>query len=425
MGCESCGTTIDGKPAGCKSNGSCTTGGCNKLNTFDWLADLPMYGDGGFDVVEVSFNHGSRKEFFRKREGIVVDTGDWVVVDAQFGHDLGEITLSGELVKLQMRKKKVKDNDRIRKIQRRANERDWERFEKAKEKEKEILIRSRAMARQLGLDMKIGQVEVQGDGKKVTFYYTADGRVDFRQLIKEYAHEFKMKIEMRQIGARQEAGKIGGLGSCGRELCCSTWLTEFKSVSTSAARYQNLAINQAKLSGQCGRLKCCLNYELDTYMDALEEFPKKADVLKTQEGEAYLQKTDIFKRLMYYSYPGKMKYYKLTVDEVKDVLAQNAKGEKPENLILREEPEPALEKSLDFGNTDEVISLEQLEKREKQKRRQRRKKRKSKNTPGNKSGNAGSQPNHPPKNEGNKKRRKNPRRNKGRGGRNQNPPKGD
>lgn len=376
MGCESCGTIINGKPAGCKSNGSCATGGCNKLNTFDWLADLPVFGDGGFDVVEVSFNNGSRKDFFRKRPGIAVDTGDWIVVDAQFGHDVGKITLSGELVRLQMRKKKVKDNDRISLIQRRATEKDLERYQEAKANEKEMLVTARAIARQLELDMKIGQVEVQGDGKKVTFYYTADGRVDFRELIKAYAREFKKKIEMRQIGARQEAGKIGGLGSCGRELCCSTWLSDFKSVSTSAARYQNLAINQAKLSGQCGRLKCCLNYELDTYMDALAAFPKKADVLKTQEGEAYLQKTDIFKQLMYYSYRGKMKYHKLTIEEVNEVLALNAKGEMPENLILKEEPEPVLEKTLDFGNTDGVISLEQLERREKQKRNQRRKKRK-------------------------------------------------
>lgn len=388
MSCTNCGSTKDGKPAGCKSNGHCATGGCNKLNTFDWLADIPLYGDMSFDIVEVSFNQGARKGFYRKREGISVDTGDWVAVDAKFGYDIGKITLSGELVKLQMRKKRIRDNDKIPLIQRRATEKDLQKAEVVKAEENAIMVRSRAIARQLGLDMKIGQVEVQGDGKKVTFYYTADERVDFRQLIKEYASEFKMKIEMRQIGARQEAGKIGGLGSCGRELCCSTWLTDFKSVSTSAARYQNLAINQSKLSGQCGRLKCCLNYELDTYMDALKAFPDNADKLETAEGTAYLQKTDIFKQWMYYAYKGKSTLFKLSIEEVNKILALNKKGEKPDSLIDRVIPEKPAAEVLDFGDTDEVISLEQLEKRE---RHNKRKKRRKKNR--RKGGSSGGQAN--------------------------------
>lgn len=376
MGCSSCGTTKNGKPAGCKSNGGCSTGGCNKLNTFDWLADIPLYSDGIYDVVEVSFNNGARKDFFRKKEGVIVDTGDWVAVEAAYGHDIGRITLSGELVKLQMKKKKVKDNEKIGAILRKASDRDMERFDEAKEKEQEVLVQSRAIARQLSLDMKVGQVEVQGDGKKVTFYYTAEDRVDFRQLIKEYAREFKMKIEMRQIGARQEAAKVGGLGACGRELCCSTWLSDFKSVTTSAARYQNLAINQSKLSGQCGRLKCCLNYELDTYMDALSVFPEKADVIKTKEGDAYLQKTDIFKQLMFYSYPGKMRFYKLTVEEVKDLLSQVATGKLPDNLEIEREEDIAAAMPDKSTLLDGVISLEDIERKERQKRNKRRKSKK-------------------------------------------------
>lgn len=361
MACETCAASaVNGIPKGCKSNGHCASGGCNKLNTFDWLADIPTYTDAAFDIMEVSFNNGSRKDFFRRRKGISVDTADWVVVDAQYGQDIGKVTLSGELVKLQMRKKKVPDNSKINQVLRRATDRDLDKYKESKQKEYDILVKSRAMARQFGLEMKIGQVEVQADGKKVTFYYTADGRVDFRELIKEYAKTFHMKIEMRQIGARQEAGKIGGLGTCGRELCCSTWLTSFKTVSTSAARYQDLAINQAKLSGQCGRLKCCLNYELDTYLEALEEFPKDADKLKTKAGTAYLQKSDIFNRIMIFKYPESMSYYKLTVDQVKEIMAQNAKGEMPDELVQTIIDHKAPKD--DFVDTVGHITLESLEK---------------------------------------------------------------
>ena len=227
-------------------------------------------------------------------------TGDLVVVDADPGFDVGRISLSGELVRLQMKRRKVSENSKLPAIQRLAGEGDKERLTESRAKEGATMIKARTIARELKLDMKVGEVEFQGDGRKSHLYYIADGRVDFRELIKIYAREFKVKIEMRQIGARQEAGKIGGIGSCGRELCCSTWLTDFKSVSTGAARYQNLSINQAKLSGQCGRLKCCLNYELDTYLDALEAFPKDMNVIQTKNGKARLSKTDIFRRTMVY-----------------------------------------------------------------------------------------------------------------------------
>ncbi len=361
--------TSSKSPAGCQSNGSCATGSCNKLNTFDWLADLPAYAPEPFDVVEVSFNNGLRKEFYRKRKGLLIDTGDSVVVETQFGHDIGVITLSGELVKLQMRKKRVKSKEKLYYLLRRAGEHDLERYREAKSREYEIMVRSRVIARSLKLNMKIGAVEVQGDNKKTTFYYTADGRVDFRQLIKEFAREFRTKVEMKQIGARQEAGKIGGIGSCGRELCCSTWLTDFKSVNTSAARYQNLSINQSKLSGQCGRLKCCLNYELDQYIEALQDFPDKAEKLQTEAGTAYLQKTDIFRRLMIYKYRDKPLYVKVPVERVREILEMNARNEKPEDLLIEVEMD-----LFDRDNTVGHISLETLEKKEKMKKRARRQK---------------------------------------------------
>ena len=234
-----------------------------------------------YDIVEVSFKNGSRKSFYQNPPYVRAIIGDTVVVESASGYDVGRISLTGELVRLQMKKKKVSETTIFPKLIRLANNRDLEKLEDARALERDTMIRARAIARSLNLDMKLGDVEYQGDRRKATFYYTADGRVDFRELIRHYAKEFRVKIEMRQIGARQESSRIGGLGSCGRELCCSTWLTNFKSVTTGAARYQNLAINQSKLSGQCGRLKCCLNYELDTYMDALQDFPVKHERLYT------------------------------------------------------------------------------------------------------------------------------------------------
>ncbi len=375
MGCGTCGTTT-AKPVGCRSRGNCLTS-CNKLNTFDWLSDILLPEDNYFPYVEVSFNQGSRKEFFLAPEYLDLCTGEMVVVESQFGYDVGQVSLAGEMARLQMRKKKVSETGEFRKVLRRANPHDMERYKKAKAREQKTMLQARVIVRDMKLDMKIGQVEYQADGKKATFYYIADGRVDFRELIKVFAREFRVKIEMRQIGARQEAGKVGGIGSCGRELCCSSWLTQFKSVTTHAARYQQLSINQAKLSGQCGRLKCCLNYELDSYTEAIREFPENADILKTREGEARLLKIDVFKRLMYYAYPEKNRYYKLPVEKVKDILAMNQAGKEPDTLIEAALPQ-------DNGTEDEFkdvvghITLESLEKNKTRKRKKNNRNRRKK-----------------------------------------------
>lgn len=334
MGCGSCGTSKDGKPSGCQSNGGCSTGGCNRMNVHDWLMNLPFADlESSCRVIEVSFNQGSRKDFYRNATLQHFEKGEHIAVEGVAGFDVGEVCLSGELVRMQMKKKGVKEEDAdMRKVLRRATPLDVDKMRESKAREKETLIRSRAMARQLNLQMKIAEVEIQADAKKATFFYIADDRVDFRELIKIYATEFRVKVEMRQIGARQEAGKVGGIGSCGRELCCSTWLHDFKSVNTNAARYQNLSINQTKLSGQCGRLKCCLNYELDTYIDALQQFPNDAESLELTRGRALLVKKDIFKSLMWYTLPDSNKQYPLSIVRVKEIKAMNQKGLKPDEL---------------------------------------------------------------------------------------------
>src|SRR5215210_4284604 len=334
MGCSSCGTATGGKPGGCKSNGGCSTGGCNRMNVHDWLMNLPFSDpESNCKIIEVSFNHGSRKDFYRNPTLQYFEKGEHVTVEGVSGFDVGEVSLGGELVRLQMKKKGVDEfSPEIKKVLRRSTETDLAKWQENKAREKEALVRSRAMARSLNLDMKLAEVEIQADGKKATFYYTADDRVDFRELIRLYAGEFKVKVEMRQIGARQEAGKVGGIGSCGRELCCATWLTDFKSVNTTAARYQNLSINQTKLSGQCGRLKCCLNYELDTYLDALQFFPTDADTLEVAKGKAFLVKKDIFRNLMWYTMADSNKQYPLTIETVKKIKAQNKEGIRPEQM---------------------------------------------------------------------------------------------
>lgn len=364
MACAGCGTGVEGKPSGCKSNGGCSTGGCNRLNVFDWLSNIPL-GDSlaPFDIIEVSFNNGSRKDFFRNVTKQFFDKGEMVTVEGVSGFDVGTVSLTGELVKLQMKKRRAEDTPEVKKVLRRSTNDDLQRMNDNKSREKEALIKSRALARNLGLEMKLAEVEIQADGRKATFFYTADDRVDFRELIKVYASEFRAKVEMRQIGARQEAGKVGGIGSCGRELCCSTWLSDFKSVNTTAARYQNLSINQAKLSGQCGRLKCCLNYELDTYLDALKDFPEDADNIETAGGVAHLQKRDIFKSLMWYSYEGSNKQYPLTITRAKEIRQLNRQGIKPDDL-KPVEVVTAKPKEADLGYADVVglISLKSLEK---------------------------------------------------------------
>ena len=335
MGCSGC-STGGGSPSGCGNNGACSSGGCNRMNTYDWLAKLDIYDPMEYDIVEVSFKNGARKAYFKNMPHTRAITGDMVVVDAGNGYDLGRMTLSGDLVRLQLKKRKIREDEIFPPILRIANGRDLERLDEARSIEKASLVRARVISRTLGLNMKLGDVEYRADKRKATFFYTAENRVDFRELVRSYAKEFKVKIEMRQIGARQESSRIGGIGSCGRELCCSTWLTDFKSVSTNAARYQNLSINQSKLSGQCGRLKCCLNYELDTYMDALKHFPKGVDNLKTKHGSARLIKTDIFKKLMYYIYETKEKargvIISLHIDRVKEIQELSAKGEFVETL---------------------------------------------------------------------------------------------
>ncbi|MBK9338097.1 MAG: hypothetical protein IPM98_16735 [Lewinellaceae bacterium] len=380
MGCIGCScSTGKDSVSGCQSNGGCATGGCNRHNTYDWISAIGIQDTKPFDVVEVSFKNGSRKEFFKNPAHSRAMTGDWVLVEsASGGYDVGTITLSGELVRMQMKRKRVRNDAKQQAIIRKAHDRDLERLDELRKQERDFMIRARAIARTLDLNMKVGDVEFQGDGRKCTFYYTADGRVDFRELIRHYAREFKVKIEMRQIGARQESARIGGLGNCGRELCCSTWLTEFKSVNTAAARYQNLAINQTKLSGMCGRLKCCLNYELDTYIDALEDFPDKAERIKTRAGLAILIKTDVFKRLMFYTYAeDRGKFYSLHVDQVWEALDLIKQGEIPASLddILAMAPPPVIEETdeeeqHDYESVDNVIQLP-MEKRKKKRKKKR------------------------------------------------------
>ena len=365
MGCDNCGT---GKPNGCKSNGGCSTGGCNRMNAYDWLINMPVVDD--CKVIEVSFNNGSRKDFFRNTTLHQYEKGDLVCVEGVSGFDLGEVSLTGEIVRLQIKKKGAKeDNPEMKKLLRRASERDVDTWRHSKSREKDALIRSRAIAKQLKLEMKVSEVEIQADSRKATFFYIADGRVDFRELIKVYASEFKLKVEMRQIGARQESAKVGGIGSCGRELCCSTWLSEFKSVNTTAARYQNLSINQTKLSGQCGRLKCCLNYELDTYLDALQGFPDNCDSIQVAKGNASLIKKDIFKNLMWYVLPDSNKQYPLTIERVRRIKSLNGQGVIPEELEAVELTSSKIkEAEPEFVELVGQISLRSLDKADKKRK---------------------------------------------------------
>lgn len=347
------------------------------MNTYDWLRNMPVAGvDMSCNVIEISFNKGTRKDFFRNVTLQPFEKGDLVSVEGVSGFDVGEVSLTGEIVRLQMKKRGAReDNPEMKKVLRPATGRDLDIMKQNKAREPEAVIRSRAIARQLKLDMKISQVEMQADGRKATFFYIADGRVDFRELIKVYASEFKLKVEMRQIGARQEAGKVGGVGSCGRELCCATWLTDFKSVNTAAARYQNLSINQTKLSGQCGRLKCCLNYELDTYLDALQHFPENCDTLQVAKGNAFLIKRDIFKNLMWYTLPDSTKQYPVTIENVRKIKSQNQQGIVPEALetveVTTSKPKEVEPEFVDVVGQTSLRSLDKsAEKKRAQKRQQ-------------------------------------------------------
>ena len=334
MSCASCANNDNGSPRGCKSNGTCGTDSCNKLTVFDWLGNMEMpSGKSPFSLVEVRFKN-SRKGFYNLPEGLAVAVGDPVITEMDNGYDLGLVTLTGELVRFQMKKKKIaEDSEEISKILRKASQQEIDKWHGLRDKEPQIQKRARELAIGLGLEMKLSDVEFRGDGRKATFYYTADSRVDFRQLIKDMALAFSMRIEMRQIGLREEASRLGGIGSCGRELCCSTWLTDYRSVSTSAARYQQLSLNPLKLAGQCGKLKCCLNYELDAYRSALKTFPKTELKLQTEKGVAVMQKMDIFKEQLWYAYKGEwMNWHQLSLSSVQEIIDKNKKKENVPSL---------------------------------------------------------------------------------------------
>lgn len=330
MSCNSCSSDINTVPKGCKSNGNCATGGCEKLSVFDWLSNMALpTGQEPLNIVEVRFKNG-RKHFYRNVDNLQISIGDIVAVEGSPGHDIGTVSLTGELIKIQMKKKGIAfDSEEVKKIYRKATQKDIDIWKAAREKEYETQFKGREILGRLGIKMKLSDVEYQGDGNKATFYYTADDRVDFRQLIRDLASTFSIRVEMKQVGLRQEAARLGGVGSCGRELCCSTWLTDLRKVNTTAARYQQLSLNPQKLAGQCGKLKCCLNYELDTYLDALSDFPRQDIVLKTKKGEAVFIKMDIFKRVLWYTYKeDRNKWFKLTLENVKEIIDLN-KNNKP------------------------------------------------------------------------------------------------
>ena len=385
MGCGSCSTGGGCAPSGCKSNGSCLTGGCQKMEVYDWLSNLDMPSNyKPFEVIEVKFK-GARKEFYLNTDNIYLEIGELIAVEGSTGgYDIGHVSLTGELVRMQMKRRKTPMDQVTRKVYRKATEADVDKWKLAKDLEWETMHKARTLALDLRLSMKISDVDYQGDKTKATFFYTAEGRVDFRELIKKMAETFRIRIEMRQIGMRQEAGRLGGIGSCGRELCCSTWLTNFKTVSTAAARYQNLSLNTLKLAGQCGKLKCCLNYELDTYLDALKDIPDRVENLQTEVGTARHQKTDIFKKLMWFSYPNQEDWIPLKVDRVKEIMAMNKKGQKPVNL-KDEAVELAttvfVEKTPDYENVVGQDSLTRLDDKPKNKNAKINNNRNKTNTP--------------------------------------------
>ena len=329
MSCSSCSSGSSGSPRGCKNNGSCGTDSCTKLTVFDWLENMHLAeGEEAFPFVEVQFKN-SRKAFYRFPEEIHAQAGTLVITKAEKGYDLGRVSLAGPLVRMQMKRKKIKpNNESIGMILRPASNQEIKRWQELREKESEVQRQARKLALALNLNMKISDVEYQADGKKATFYYTADDRVDFRQLIKDMARAFSIRIEMRQIGLRLEASRLGGIGSCGRELCCSTWLTDFRAVSSGAARYQQLSLNPQKLAGQCGRLKCCLNYELEAYRAEVKKFPKPQIKLQTEKGIGVFQKMDIFKGVMWYAYKNEwMTWHKLKVEAVHEIIEKNKNKE--------------------------------------------------------------------------------------------------
>lgn len=372
MGCNGCG---NGLPKGCNNNGSCGVGGCNKLTVFDWLSNMQLP-DGAkpFNWVEVRFKNG-RKDFYINQTGSELHVGDIVAVEASPGHDIGTVALAGELVKIQMKKKSFKAIEETgKKVYRKASQRDIDRWQEAQNKEFETMHKSRVIAKRLGLDMKISDVEYQGDGSKAVFYYTADSRVDFRQLIKEFAAQFNIRIEMKQIGARQEAARLGGIGSCGRELCCSTWLTDFRTVNTSAARYQQLSLNPQKLAGQCGKLKCCLNYELDSYLEAIKDFPELGTRVFTDKGPAVSVKQDIFKGIIWFALeelPGA--WLPTSVRRANEIIRLNNENIKPA-LEVDDDLAELVEAEPDYTNAMGQDSLTRFDNKRRNKRNKKRNK---------------------------------------------------
>lgn len=375
MACGSCGTGADGLPKGCNNNGACGAGGCGtKLSVFDWLSNMELpKGQTRPDVVEIRFKN-TRKDFFKMEPDMILSSGDVVAVEASPGHDIGVVSLTGELVRLQLRKRYPKGEvPELKKVYRKAKQTDIDKWQAARDLEMPTMLRARTIASEMKLAMKISDVEYQGDKTKAVFFYTAEERVDFRDLIKRLADEFKVRVEMRQIGSRQEAGRLGGIGTCGRELCCSTWLTDFRSVSTSAARYQQLSLNPLKLAGQCGKLKCCLNFELDTYLDAIKDFPEATPKINTQAGRAFHQKTDIFRRIIWYSYESDpSNFIALSVDRVKELIESNKKGEVPaelssEKLVVK----PKAQEEMYYENVvgqDSLTRFDHLKKKKRKKK---------------------------------------------------------
>lgn len=339
---------------GCESVNTC--GNSYKLSVFDWLSDVNNPAQNRCDLVEVRFKN-DRKSFYKNVNNIPLHIGSIVTVESSPGHDVGVVSLTGELVKIQMKKKKFPEES-ILKIYRQANQKDLEVWQEARKKEDSVKIEARKIAQRIGLEMKVTDVEYQGDASKVTFYYTADNRIDFRQLIKDYAGAFRTKIDMKQIGFRQEAAKVGGIGSCGRELCCSTWLTDFRSVNTNVARYQQLSINPQKLAGQCGKLKCCLNYELDSYLDTLSNFPSSSTTLDTEKGRAFCIKIDVFKRKMWFAYiDNSVAWYDFDIELVKKLIAKNKRGEKSLPLEDLKQPDTPFQ-SIDLIQENNVDRFE-------------------------------------------------------------------
>jgi len=378
MACGSC-ATKDGQPNGCKNNGTCGTDGCNKLTVFDWLSNMSLpSGEKPFDFVEVRFKNG-RKEYFKNTEELSLQIGDVVATQAATGHDIGLVSLTGELVRVQIKRKRISTKPQdVQKIYRKASQKDIDIWQEARDKEDRMKVRARQLAIALKLEMKISDIEFQGDASKATFYYTAEQRVDFRQLIKDFAKEFNTRIEMKQVGFRQEAARLGGIGSCGRELCCSTWLTDFRSVNTSAARYQQLSLNPQKLAGQCGKLKCCLNFELDAYVEALNTFPRTETKIYTEKGTAVCQKIDIFKGVLWYAYEGEwMNWFTVKAEDANEMIRMN-KAKEPVTALEDFSVEEKEEIKVEFENVVGQDSLTRFD-QPKRRRKNNRKKQQSRN----------------------------------------------